>query len=399
MKRIATALLGLSTAIFVIARLLERRWPLFGFLRATAEAAMIGGLADWFAVTALFKHPMGLKIPHTAIVPHRKDAVGKNLGSFVQRHFLSAEVVATKLRSAHVAEYLAQWATEPENAHMLARQAAMALATAAKATQQETVSELIETSLSNKIERTPVAPLLGRALTVITEENRHQELFDEVITLLSKAVSNNKDFIRERIDAESPWWIPEPIDDKITAKIVRSIDRTLNQIRTNEDHPMRERFDAALKDFIQRLQTSPEVIARAEAIKHDILNRDAVREFSSNIWDDLRDGLVRNAQKQDSAGIEAIARGIQSFGEAVQHDPELLEKIDRWIVDVVSNLIHHYRDDVAGLIADTIKGWDPEATSRRIELAIGRDLQFIRINGTLVGGLAGLVIYCLTLVF
>src|SRR6185369_10396969 len=148
-----------------------------------------------------------------------------------------------------------------------------------------------------------------------------------------------------------------------------------------------------------RLQTSPEVIARAEAIKHDILNRDAVREFSSNIWDDLRDGLVRNAQKQDSAGIEAIARGIQSFGEAVQHDPELLEKIDRWIVDVVSNLIHHYRDDVAGLIADTIKGWDPEATSRRIELAIGRDLQFIRINGTLVGGLAGLVIYCLTLVF
>jgi uncharacterized membrane-anchored protein YjiN (DUF445 family) len=399
MKRIATSLLGLSTLIFIIARFLERRWPLFGFLRATAEAAMIGGLADWFAVTALFKHPLGLKIPHTAIVPNRKDQVGRNLGTFVQRHFLSADVVAAKLRSARVAEYLAQWAAEPENAQMLARQMASALATAAKATQQETVRELIESSISRKVERTAVAPLLGKALSVVTAENRHQELFDEVIALLSRAVSNNRDFIRERIDAESPWWIPEPIDEKIAEKVVKSIDRTLRQIRDHEDHPMRERFDIALKEFIERLQTSPEVIQRAEAIKQDILNAEAVREFSSNLWDDMRDALVRHSQKDDSAGIQAIAHGIQAFGEAVQHDPELLAKIDRWIVDMVSNLIHHYRDDVAALIADTIKGWDPDATSRRIELAIGRDLQFIRINGTLVGGLAGLLIYCLTLVF
>jgi uncharacterized membrane-anchored protein YjiN (DUF445 family) len=399
MQRVATGLLLAALVVFLVTLMLEPGYPWLGYVRATAEASLIGGLADWFAVTALFRHPLGIPIPHTAIVPNRKDQVGRSMGGFVQRHFLSAEVIASKLRSARVSAHLADWLTQPEHAQLVARQAAIALAAAARATREETIEELIEASVQDKIENTPVAPLLGRALSLLTEENRHQELFDEVVRLLARAVSNNRDFIRERIDQESPWWVPEQVDDKIAAKVVSSIDRTLQQIRDDGDHPLRERFDAALKDFIHRLQTAPEVIARAESIKLELLDRKAVRTFSSNLWDDARTALVRQAEAQEAPALEAIARGLVSFGEAVKQDPELLAKIDNWIVEVAAHLVERFRDDVAGLISDTVNSWDREATSRRIELAVGRDLQFIRINGTLVGGLAGLAIYTLTRLF
>jgi uncharacterized membrane-anchored protein YjiN (DUF445 family) len=399
MKRMATGLLLLSLAVFLITWRLESAYPWLGYIRATAEAAMVGGLADWFAVTALFRHPLGIPIPHTAIVPRRKDQVGRSLGGFVQRHFLSADVVANKLRSAHVAEHLADWLTEADNAQRVAHQAAIALAAAAKASRQETIEELIEASVSRKIEKTEVAPLLAKALSLLTEGNRHQELFDEVIRLLAKALSRNRDFIRERIDQESPWWIPPEIDEKIAEKIVGSIDRTLLQIRDEADHPIRERFDVALREFIQRLQTSPDVIRRAEAIKLELLDREAVRAFSSTLWDDARASLIRQAENSEAPALTSISNGLVSFGHAVKEDQVLLDKIDHWLVDVVAHLVDRYRDEVAGLISDTVSSWDADATSQRIELAVGRDLQFIRINGTLVGGLAGLLIYTLTKLF
>ena len=312
MKRVATGMLLLSLLVFLVTLLLEPTYPWLGYVRATAEASLVGGLADWFAVTALFRHPMGIPIPHTAIVPNRKDQVGRSMGGFVQRHFLSPEVVAAKLRSAHVAEHLADWLSELENARLVARQAALALAAGARATRQDTIEELIEHSVQRKIEKTPVAPLLGKALNLLTEDNRHQELLDEVIRLLSRAVSNNRDFIRDRIDQESPWWVPEQIDDKIAAKVVNSIDRTLQQIRDQPEHPLRERFDVALREFIYRLQTAPDVIARAEQIKHELLDREAVRSFSSNLWDDARNSLVRQAEAHEAPALEAIAHAAWS---------------------------------------------------------------------------------------
>lgn len=396
MKRIATGLLVLSTVIFVVTLRLEPQYEWLGFVRATAEAAMVGALADWFAVTALFRHPLGIPIPHTAIVPQRKDQVGRALGNFVQKHFLSADVVGNRLRNAQVAERLSDWITKRENARRVARQVAVALAAGAKATREETIEELIEGAVTRKIDKTPVAPILARALTVITEDNKHQELLDEVVEMLSRAVARNQDFIRERIEEESPWWIPEKIDEKIAGKIVSSIDRTLQQIRENEQHPLRERFDHAIRDFIDRLQTSPSVIARTEAMKHEFLNAEAVRSFSSTIWDDMRASLVRQAESEDGRGLEAIERGLISFGEALKQDPELLAKADNWIIETSTDLVERYRQEVASLISETIAAWDPDATSRRIELAIGRDLQFIRINGTIVGGLAGLAIYTIT---
>lgn len=401
MKRRATGLLVLATGVFVATHLLEARYPWLGFVRAMAEAAMVGGLADWFAVTALFRHPLGIPIPHTAIVPRRKDRVGRTLGAFVQRNFLTREVIEGRLRTLRVAERLASWIARPENARTIARQAAVALSAGAQVLRDDDVQELIDHSLQQRIRRTRVAPLAGRLLSVVTENNRHQELLDEAIVLIARAVEENHDLIRDRVERESPWWVPTAVDRKIYEKIVSSIERTLVEIRDDREHPLRTRFDAALRAFIDRLQHSPETAARAEALKLEMLDAESVRRFSGSLWVDAKAALLRFAENPDATSREggAIERALTAFGEAVLADPKLVAKVDDFITDVAVFLVARYQADVAELIAHTVQNWDPEVTTRRIELAIGADLQYIRINGTLVGALAGLAIYVLSRTF
>jgi uncharacterized membrane-anchored protein YjiN (DUF445 family) len=396
MTRIATGLLIASGAVLVIARIFQSRYPWLSYVVATAEAAMVGGLADWFAVTALFRHPLGVPVPHTAIIPARKDQVGRSLGGFVQRHFLSPEVVTAKLKTAGVAEHLLDWVREPDNARNIAQKAAAGIATGIHVNDHNgALQQSISNSLARKIDRTPVAPLLAKLLSLITTDNHHQELFDEIIQLLARTLSKNRDFIRERIDKESPWWIPEQLDQKIAEKIVKGIDRTLQDIRDNPAHPMRERFDSALKDFIERLRESPSVIAKAEQMKRDVLNAEVVHTFSATVWEDLYESIVRTAENPDARSLDSIGRAITSIAEGARNDPELVARIDGWVTETACYLVEKYRGDVAEIIAETVAGWDPAVTSERIELAVGPDLQYIRINGTLVGGLAGLIIYTL----
>ena len=395
MKRRATALLVGAAVIFVVARVLESRYPWLGLLRATAEAGMVGGLADWFAVTALFKHPMGIPIPHTAIIPARKDQVGRSLGGFVQRHFLTREVIAGKLASAHVAEKLARWIAEPDNARKLAHHAARSLASGAQMLKDEDVQEWIDRSLEKRVRALHVAPLLGRLLGVMTAGNRHQELLNEAIRLLARGVEENHDLIRDRIEQESPWWVPGMVDDRIHQKIVTAIENTLRDVRDNPEHQLRQRFDTALDDFIEKLQSSPEVQERAEAIKLELLDAAAVRRFSASLWTDAKQRLIKYAE-EPGATPETIERGLVTLGETLLADPELLARADQMVVDVAVQVVERYQGEVAELIAGTVRSWDTDAMSRRIELSIGRDLQYIRINGTLVGGLAGAAIYLVT---
>jgi uncharacterized membrane-anchored protein YjiN (DUF445 family) len=403
MKRVATGMLVVATAIFIAARLLEPRYPWLAFVRATAEAAMIGGLADWFAVTALFRHPLGIPIPHTAIVPARKDQVGRSLGNFVQKNFVSRDVIAYRLREWRVAEHLARWLADPENSRRIARAAARGLATGSRMLRDEDVQHLIGTAVDKKVRETQVAPILGKALSLLTISNRHQELFDELIALLSRTVGRNEELIRQRIARESPWWIPEAVDDRIHERIVAAIERTLTEIRDDPEHQMRARYDQGLRDFIERLQHDPQVIDKAEALKLELLNAEVVRRFSSSMWSDMQDALERYATEHadPNATLEEgpVERGLVAFGNALITDPMLLEKVDRWIADVTLHVVERYQEEVSNLIAQTVSNWNPDATSRRIELAIGRDLQYIRINGTLVGGLAGLLIYTLSRFF
>jgi len=393
MKRIATGLLLGAVALFVAARALETRYPWLAAVRATAEAAMIGGLADWFAVTALFRHPMGIPIPHTAIIPARKDQVGKSLGGFVQRNFLTREVISAKLAQAHVAQHLASWLADPENARTLARRAAVALSSAAHSLRDEDVQAMIDRTVADRVRKTQVAPLLGKALTVVTAGNRHQELLDGAITLTARMVTEHRGAIREKIGDETPWWVPGVVDEKIYKKVVASIEQTLQDVRDDRSHPLRERFDDVLHDFIVKLQTSPQVIERAEQLKEEMLNADVVRRFSGSLWADAKASLLRYAEDPSHYSPGTIERMLNSFGDAVLADPALTAKVDAAVTDIALYLVGRYQDEVGALIAGTVSAWDPQVTSRRIELAIGKDLQFIRINGTLVGGLAGLAIW------
>ena len=400
MKRLASGLLVLSCIIFIAARIFELSHPWLGFVRAAAEAAMIGGLADWFAVTALFRHPLGIPIPHTAIIPAKKDQVGRTLGGFVQKNFLARDVIAGRLRGLKIAQRLALWLREPENARTISRQAATAIARALPLLEDDDVQKLIDGTVASRIRSTEVAPLLGKLLSLVTAGDRHQELLDEAIRLAARAVAENHDLIRDRIAAESPWWVPTRVDDKIHEKVVGSIERTLSEIRDDEGHPLRIRFDNALHEFIDRLQYDPAVIQRAEQIKNDTLDDDAVRRFSLSLWGDAKDALLRYAERTTIPGEpgkpNALERGLTTIGDALLADPALLAKADDAIVNAALAVVDKHQDEVGALIASTVAAWDPDVTSQRIELAIGRDLQFIRINGTVVGGLVGLGLYTIS---
>jgi uncharacterized membrane-anchored protein YjiN (DUF445 family) len=393
MKRRASGLLLLATALWIVSEMFVARYPWLAYVRATAEASMIGGVADWFAVTALFRHPLGIPIPHTAIVAARKDQIGRSLGNFVSRHFLSRDVLAARLASLHVSKHLADWLAVPENSRTLAHHTATALASGARMLADDDVQELIDRVLVERIRSTEVAPILGQMLSLLTAGDRHQELLDEAIGLLARTVDQNQELIRDRIEAESPWWVPGMVDDRIHRKIVTGLDNTLADVRDDPNHPLRRRFDEALANFVRKLNESPEVRARAERIKLEILDAAAVRRFSSSIWEDAKGALFRYADAPNAFAPSAIERGLVSLGEAVSRDEALLARVDALIADVAGHLVDRYQGEVAELIAQTVTSWDPEVTSDRVELAIGKDLQFIRINGTIVGGLVGLAIY------
>ncbi|ODT02619.1 MAG: hypothetical protein ABS52_13265, partial [Gemmatimonadetes bacterium SCN 70-22] len=317
MKAWALALLVLATVVFTVARYYEAQYPWLGIVRATAEASMIGGLADWFAVTALFRHPLGIPIPHTAIIPARKDRVGQTLGAFVQKNFLNRDVIVAKLHTLNAAERMAQWMVEPGNARRIARQLARALAAAANVLRDEDVQEFISKAVVNRVRTTQVAPLLGKALSVLTAGNRHQALLDDAIRLLARGISENQDLIRERVEQESPWWIPGAIDDKIAGRIVRALENTMQAVHADPNHPLRQRFDAAIDEFIVKLQASPEVILKAEQIKEDLLHADTVRQFSASLWADAKASIARHAEHPEGFDPETIERGLTAFGNAI----------------------------------------------------------------------------------
>jgi uncharacterized membrane-anchored protein YjiN (DUF445 family) len=398
MKRRATWLLALAAVVFVVARLLEAKYGSWmGALRATAEASMVGGLADWFAVTALFRHPLGIPIPHTAIVAKRKDRVGRALGMFVQRNFLSRAAIETRLRALRVGERLATWLSEPEHARMIALQTVRAVSSGVQALRDSDVEPVVERNVASRVRSVRVAPIVARLMEVLTEGDRHQELLDDFIRAASKAVNENREIIRERIEKESPWWLPEAVDEKIYQKVLGSIERTLAEIEQDPAHPLRARFDRSVHEFMNRLDSSPEMAAKIERWKEELLATETVRRFSSSIWADSKAAIVRYADNPNAIHEgSAVEKGITAFAAHVKGDSELLERVNEAIVDVAVMVVERYQDEVGDFIATTVAQWDPEVTASRVELAIGRDLQFIRINGTLVGGLTGLVLYLIS---
>lgn len=395
-KTIATALLVAATIVFVVASLFEEQAVWVGFVRAAAEAAMVGAIADWFAVTALFRYPLGLPIPHTAIIPRRKDSLARSFGEFVQNNFLSEQVIADRLRQLDVALAAARWLGQPENSQAVAEFTSAALRGVVQVVKDEDVQELLEQSLVSQARTVTVAPVAGNLLSVLVAGNRRQDLRYGVVKLISNLLEENRQVIQAYISNESPWWLPKAIDKKIYERFVGSIEETLLQVQQNPEHLFHQKFDELLQDFIEQLKTSPEMLAQGEAWKEEFLESPLVREFSSSLWQDIKMWLLDHGTQQNSQLRATLEHGIAQFTLRLQQDPVLLEKVNLWAENAARYLIKTYGHEVGQLITHTITEWDAESTSRKIELQVGKDLQYIRINGTLVGGLVGLLIHTVT---
>jgi len=395
MKRRATGLLGLAGLVFGVASAFESRFPWLGWVRAAAEASLVGGLADWFAVTALFRHPLGIPIPHTAIVATRKERIGRVLGNFVQSHFLSREVIAANLRAVRPAERAARWLGDPDNAAKIARQVASGLARTVEAVPDTAARELIRRILTARLQAIRAGPALGKTLGVVLAGDHQQGLLNIAVRLAADAVQENRDVIRSKVRAQSPWWVPGVVDEKIYERIMVTVESLLRDIGANPDHQLRAAFDGALRDLADRLQYSPDLIAKAEALKETWLADPAVADLAARLWEGMRGAVVAYATENHGDEPRPLARGISAFGSALSADERLLGELDEMVIELVATVVERYRHEIGDLIARTVAGWDADATSRRFELAVGRDLQFVRINGTLVGALVGLAIYAL----
>jgi uncharacterized membrane-anchored protein YjiN (DUF445 family) len=400
MRRRATALLAVFAALFVAAAVVRHLYPAFApfwvsLVRATAEAAMVGGVADWFAVTALFRHPLGIPIPHTAIVAQRKDRIGRSLGNFVGNNFLAREVIARQLAGIKLGERAASWLAEPEHQRRVARAIAGGVARAAEAVPDAELLTSVQGALALQLRKVQVAPLLADLLALATTDDRHQEFLDRLVKLVNRIVEENKELIRVRIAEESPWWVPGAVDDKLYQKIVAGIERTLADVAADDAHPLRAQFDKALRDFVEKLHTSPETIARAEAMKERLLEHPAVTEVSGALLATARDALAKYAGP-DAPTPEPLERALGALADRALGNESLLRDVDESVERLVLGVVDQYRPEVAELIARTVEGWDATAASEKIEVQVGRDLQFIRINGTLVGALVGLLLYLVT---
>jgi uncharacterized membrane-anchored protein YjiN (DUF445 family) len=393
MKRRATGLLVVVAVAYALVVATTDDRGVASYVRAALEASMVGGLADWFAVTALFRRPLNLPIPHTAVIAERKDQFGETLGQFVQEHFLSADVVSERVRAAGVSYRAAAWLCERRNAESLAGHAATVLVRLADAVREEEADRLVDEAMRRGVERVPVAPLAGRALRVATAEGRHRELVDAVLAGLERFLDANHDTLRDRFASQSPWWLPGAVEDRIFERLLDGVRNVLRDATGPGGQQVREQLDAWLLGLADRLEHSPEWAARGEQLKRDVLDHPELRQWTGSIWADARSSLRQQAGDPGSELRARLADAAMAAGQRLRDDVELARQLDGLVVGAVRAFAEQFHHEIVGLVSGTIARWDGEETSRRLELLLGHDLQFIRINGTVVGGLAGVVIH------
>ena len=395
MKRRATGFLVATTVLFLLVTLLTDSTGFWGYVQAMAEASMVGGLADWFAVTALFRHPLGLPIPHTAIIVARKDEFGRTLGEFVQENFLSGEVISERLRNARVVERAAAWMSDPANAEQLSGHVADLAVGVADLVKDEDVNRYIDEEIAKAVEGIPFAALAGRALDMMTADNRHHELFDAILRGLERFLEESRETLRTRFAQEAPWWLPEALDDRIFDRLFEGVVRLLRDVNRDPRHEVRAQVDKYVLSLRERLESDPTLQGRIEELKQELLDQPQLREWSASLWCDLKDTLRAQAAEPDSELRRRIAEGVHAVGRRLEEDEALRAKAEELIEGGVRYLAEHFHEELSTLISGTVERWDAAETAKKLELLLGPDLQWIRINGTVVGGLAGLVIYSL----
>jgi uncharacterized membrane-anchored protein YjiN (DUF445 family) len=397
MKAAATGLLVLMAMIFIVARQFEHDYPWLGYVKAFAEAAMVGGLADWFAVTALFRHPLGLPIPHTAIIPRNKDRIGEALASFLQQNFLVAPVVARRMRNMDVAGAIGRFLQAPQGEETRIRQGASRLiADLFESLDDERLGGLVKTSIANRIRRMEVSPLLGHALASAINEDRHVPMLEAAIRWTARALDANEGLIREMVHKRANWVLKlAGLDAKLADAIVDGLRKLSADMHTDPAHPVRIKIEQALADLANDLQTKAETRAKVEEIKLQLLDNKSVSLWLDTLWQKGREAIIRAARNPDAAMAGKLGEVLKSMGESLENDPRLKSAINMFVRRSVSGLAASYGGSIVKLVSETVRRWDAQTITDRLEATVGRDLQYIRINGTLVGGLVGLALHAL----
>ena len=393
MKLLATGLLGVMAVIFVIAFALQDTYPWLEYVRAAAEGGMVGALADWFAVTALFKHPMGLKIPHTAIIPRKKDQIGESLGQFVEENFLSEAVVRSKLDSVRIAQKAGAWLEKPESADRVAAEGAVLIRGLFTVLKDDAVQGVIESLVRKHVLDPPWGPPIGRVAEHVFEEGHHHQLVNLLVDRAADWVDANYAVVTRVVAQRSPLWVPRLVDGVVGDRVHAELLRFIRAVKADPRHDVRISIDKYLRDLARDLQHRPETIAKAEEIKAQLLDDPRVRDLTARTWATIKNALLEAVDDPDSELTTKFKAAVRDFGSRLTTDDELAGKVNRWIADAASYAVRTYRSEIAGVISETVGRWDAEETSQKIELQVGRDLQFIRINGTVVGSLAGLAIF------
>ena len=395
-KALATGLLLIAAVIFFGCRWWEAQghtgaWV--GFVRAAAEAGMVGGLADWFAVTALFRYPLGLKIPHTAIIRRKKDQVGEALSGFVGENFLNAELITQKVRAAGIPDRAGEWLSQPENAEKVSSEAGRLTANIVRALDPKDAEAVINTMLIDKLAQPEWAPPAGRLLEQLIEEGRTEPVVDELVQWLHRKALGSEALITRILDERLPTWAPQFLNDVVGDKVYRELVQWTSAVSTDPNHEARHAIRRFLNNLARDLQEDPTMIQRVEDMKHDIMGSTPVQGLASALWASTSTTLIDAAENPDSLLRQKVAELAVSWGNNLRSDAELRESLDRRITGAAAFLADNYADEVTSIISETVERWDADEASDKIELMVGKDLQYIRLNGTVVGALAGLLIY------
>ncbi len=395
MKRIPLLLLCLMALLFFLTLHSPASWA--GWLHAFAEAGMVGALADWFAVVALFRHPLGVPIPHTAIIPNRKNDIGESMSRFVADHFLEPEVVRRKLQNTNLAAFVVSWLKSEKGQHSVEELSTAVLGWAMGALHEKRVRRFLSRLSSKQLANVSLAPLLGNTLEWLVRGQRHQQILTQVLRYTIVLVHDNRDAIRARVQKESPWWLPGFVDDRILKKMLERIEHQLFEMALDQDHPMRGQFNQWVQNLAHELINSPEHRRLGDEFKQQLLDNDELQDYLYGLWRELAGNIESDLEKPGSVIRQQVGQWLVNVADELEDDEDMQAWLNTLLVNAITLVVGRNSAQIASLISDTVKSWDGMDTSRRVELAIGRDLQFIRINGTLVGGLVGLLIHAVKL--
>ncbi len=396
-RRRATALLAGATVLFAVVTAAGPHGVLLGYVQAGAEASMVGGIADWFAVTALFRHPLGLPIPHTALIVERKDQFAATLGQFVQANFLSADVLTERIRSARLVPRLAAWLADEGNAARFSGHAADLAVTLADTLRDEDAQRILTAELTRAFAAVEVGPLAGRVLRVIIAEGQHAELFNAILSGADGYLATHYDELRDVFEAEAPRWVPDAVYRRVFDRLYLRLRERVAAMAADPNDPARRQFEGWIAGLPDRLETDPELRARGERLKRDVLGSAGLRDWSSSLWQKAKEGLRIQAADPGSELRRRLAEALVAAGQRLEYDRRLQQSLDRVVESGARALADQFHDELAGLVTGTIERWDAAETSSQLELLLGRDLQYIRINGTVVGAAVGLALHAIVL--